>query len=325
MTHGRYVLLNPILLCAAALMLSACGGGGPRGVAGEAADGGATDSTAGVLCDASESYTGNYSAAGVMTAVWEWTCDETTRYLTSNGLPNHAVGTFPNSGNGNTISKQKINFSAPLKPVMGTLNTYIGGPGGAGVHALNGVKFDPGTGGTCPNVPESTSECHLGENVGPWQIEALGQDVFDFGEDDNNAHVQPGGEYHYHGMPEGLMTALGVSESEPQMVLIGWAADGYPVYGRYCYSEAMDARSPVKVCSASFAKKAAPEPGRPSLDLVPMGAFVQDWKYETGSGDLDDCNGRTGVTPEFPEGIYYYMASDSYPYFSRCLKGEVTR
>ena len=36
---------------------------------------------------------------------------------------------------------------------------------------------------------------------------------------------------------------------------------------------------------------------------------------------LDDCNGRTGVTPEFPDGIYYYMATDSYPYFSRCVKG----
>jgi YHYH protein len=64
-----------------------------------------------------------------------------------------------------------------------------------------------------------------------------------------------------------------------------------------------------------------PDDRRPSTDLVPLGAFLQDWSYSAGSGDLDDCNGRTGVTPEFPEGIYYYMATDDYPYFSRCIKG----
>jgi hypothetical protein len=40
-----------------------------------------------------------------------------------------------------------------------------------------------------------------------------------------------------------------------------------------------------------------------------------------GSGDLDECNGRMGVTPEFPDGIYHYYATDSYPFFQRCVKG----
>ena len=42
-----------------------------------------------------------------------------------------------------------------------------------------------------------------------------------------------------------------------------------------------------------------------------------------GSGDLDECNGRVGVTPEFPGGIYHYYATDTYPYFQRCVKGAV--
>ena len=27
-------------------------------------------------------------------------------------------------------------------------------------------------------------------------------------------------------------------------------------------------------------------------------------------------------TPEFPDGIYYYVVTDDFPFFTRCLKGE---
>ena len=54
-----------------------------------------------------------------------------------------------------------------------------------------------------------------------------------------------------------------------------------------------------------------------------MGAFTQDWEYVEGLGDLDECNGRVGVTPEFPEGIYHYYANDTFPFVSRYVKAEV--
>ena len=54
---------------------------------------------------------------------------------------------------------------------------------------------------------------------------------------------------------------------------------------------------------------------------IPMGAFTQDYEYVEGLGDLDECNGRFGATPEFPNGIYYYVVSDDFPFFTRCLKG----
>ena len=53
-----------------------------------------------------------------------------------------------------------------------------------------------------------------------------------------------------------------------------------------------------------------------------MGAFTQDYEYVEGHGDLDRCNGRFGVTPEFPDGIYYYVVTDDFPFFTRCLKGK---
>ncbi|MGB5485362.1 YHYH protein [Parasphingorhabdus sp.] len=279
--------------------------------------------TASVDCPYSGSYMGDYSAAGMLTATWSWACSSTVRSLTANGLPDHAVGTFPNPGNPNTISAQTVSGSMTLTPTLGTANIQIGGPGGASAFARNGVKFDPGTGGSCASSITATSQCNLGGGVDQWRIEALGQDIFDFGEDMNNAHVQPGGIYHYHGMPEGILTNAGASDSNKKMVLIGWAGDGYPIYGRFCYSDAMDATTALKVCTGSFAKDTVADSGRPSTALVPLGAFLSDWTYSAGSGDLDDCNGRTGVTPEFPNGIYYYMATDSYPYMSRCLKGNI--
>lgn len=277
-----------------------------------------------VDCPYSGSYMGDYSSAGMLTATWSWSCDGTNRSLTGNGLPDHAVGTFPNSGNPNTISAQTVSGSMTLTPTMGTTNTAIGGPGGASVFARNSVKFDPGTAGTCPSTMSSASDCNLANGTDQWRVEALGQDTFDFGEDSNNAHVQPGGIYHYHGMPEGILTNAGASDSNKKMVLIGWAGDGYPVYGRYCYSTATDSTSALKVCTGSYVKDTVADSGRPSTSLVPLGAFLSDWTYSAGSGDLDDCNGRTGVTPEFPDGIYYYMATDSYPYMSRCLKGNIS-
>jgi hypothetical protein len=286
-----------------------------------AGGGSGTTSTASVLCPTSGTYAGTYSGTA-LTSTWSWVCSSTQRTLTANGLPNHAVGTFPNAGNPNTITAQTISFSATLTPVKGTINSTIGGPGGKNVYTLAGVKFDPGTAGTCPSNLTAISQCNLANGTDTWRVEALGQTTFNFGVDSNNAHVQPTGEYHYHGMPEGLLTNAGATDTNRKMVLVGWAGDGFPVYARYCYTTATDATSPLKVCTGSYVKDTVADSGRPSTTLVPLGAFLSDWAYSAGTGDLDDCNGRTGVTPEFPNGIYYYMATDSYPYFSRCLKGS---
>jgi hypothetical protein len=150
----------------------------------------------------------------------------------------------------------------------------------------------------------------------------LGQSSFNFGTDASNGHVQPTGEYHYHGMPEKFITKLGKGTST--MTLVGWASDGFPMYARYGYVTATDANSGVKVLTSSWRKKSTPDTGRPSTSIFPMGTFLQDYEYAAGTGDLDECNGRTGVTPEFPSGIYHYVVTDSWPYVQRCVKGTAT-
>lgn len=272
--------------------------------------------TSGVLCEYSYSEY-NSSDSVQTTSSADWACTGTTRDVVANGIPDHAVGTFPNADNPNTIAEQSVNESFTLTPVQSEDATMMGGPRGVLGIVLNGVKIDAGTGGSCDDSGEN---CDLGDNSGNWNIEALSQDTFSFGTDDNNAHVQPDGTYHYHGMPEGFIELKGGNSST--MTLIAWAADGFPIYARYGYSTADDARSALKSMTGSYQHVNAVSANRPSTDIYPLGTFAQDWEYVAGSGDLDECNGCFGVTPEFPEGIYHYYATDTYPFFQRCVKGE---
>lgn len=271
-------------------------------------------STAAVACSYSTNVF-NASSSVNAQSISSWNCSSTQRNLTANGIPDHEVGTFPNAGNPNRISVQSISASYPLSP---TRTSTTGNPAMVVGHALNGIKFDPGTNGTCN---DSGANCSLNGVVGNWRIEALGQASFNFGVDLNNAHVQPNGEYHYHGMPEKFIEKLGKGT---QMTLIGWAADGFPVYAKFGYTNPNDSSSTIKVLTSSYRIKSTPDAGRPAVSLYPMGTFAQDYEYVSGLGDLDECNGRTGVTPEFPTGIYHYVITTTYPYIQRCLKGSTT-
>ena len=51
------------------------------------------------------------------------------------------------------------------------------------------------------------------------------------------------------------------------------------------------------------------------------GTFVADYEYVDGLGDLDECNGRECVTPEFPDGTYAYFLTDEWPWVPTYLRG----
>lgn len=298
--------------------LTGCGGSDSDGDTSDYVDTVLSEgSTDGIECNYSD-ITTNSQDSLTASSISDWTCSDTTRDLVANGIPDHEVGEFPNADNPNTISEQDVEASFTLDPVETDTATTLGGPAGVTGYVLNGVKIDAGTGGSCN---DSGDYCDLGDNSGSWSIEALSQTTFDFGTDDNNAHVQPDGTYHYHGMPEGFITKQGGSSST--MTLIGWAADGFPIYARYGYSDADDASSALEAMTGSYELVSDVSDSRPSTDDYELGTFKQDWEYVAGSGDLDECNGRVGVTPEFPDGIYHYYATDSYPYFQRCVKGDV--
>ncbi|MFN9280747.1 MAG: hypothetical protein ACK6DW_13565, partial [Betaproteobacteria bacterium] len=115
-------------LCALAMgVIVACGGGGPGASSSVAATPAVGASTAGVLCDYSSSVF-NSSPSVNATATAAWTCSASKRVLNGNGLPDHPVGTFPNSGNPNPIAAQSVSFSGPLSPALGAAAVFLNGP-----------------------------------------------------------------------------------------------------------------------------------------------------------------------------------------------------
>ena len=252
---------------------------------------------------------GDEPASHVKIDVWDG-----FRYITANGLPDHETGKFPGPGNPNTMSAQTYAFRVPVKPVAAEKPVSVAPSRGkppmlVGV-ALNGVVFDPGT-----------AEFWNDDRSSGWNYEALSGKI-NLGLDSSNAHVQPNGAYHYHGLPGALIDKLAGASKGTKMVQVGWAADGYPIYASWGPDKAADGAGAVRELKASYRIKAGDRPkGESSPGGKYDGTFVQDYEYVAGSGDLDECNGRAGVTPEFPAGTYYYVLTREYPFVPRLLHG----
>ncbi|WP_237226504.1 YHYH protein [Rubinisphaera sp. JC750] len=224
------------------------------------------------------------------------------RYIQGNGIPNHETGQFPNRNNPNQIRPQRHQYRVPVDPVVASQPTPMEGkPFGI---AVNGVPFDPGT-----------AETYRGDRR--FHYEAL-TGVLNLGLDSSNAHVQPTGAYHYHGLPTELIKKEQL-RGKQKMTLLGYAADGFPIYSPRSYADPNDPESGTKVLQSSYRLKQGTRtegpPGRYD------GSFAQDFEYVAGLGDLDECNGREGVTPEYPEGTYYYVLTTEFPFIPRMCKG----
>ena len=231
------------------------------------------------------------------------TSNGTVRTVTADGLPDHAAGAFPNANNPHTISAQSYRFTMPASPsVNGSsqdADQYVFGV------ALNGVIFDPGT-----------AEYWNRDRSSGWRYEAFGTQSPDLGLDSSNAHVQPNGAYHYHGIPEALVDRLSDAGGP---TLIGYAADGFPIYGLLSYADPNDASSGLVEMESSYVLRSGTRDSGPGGTYD--GTFTADWVYAAGTGTLDACNGRYGVTEEYPDGTYYYVITDEFPHIPRCFAG----
>ncbi|MEM9138437.1 MAG: YHYH protein [Pseudomonadota bacterium] len=251
--------------------LAACGPPGPRG--GPAGSPGQAQSQAG------SSDTVEISARGGQICV------------RSNGLPGHATGQFPNPGNPNRISAQRIDVCVDANPTKGPRPVAVQGSIGI---AVNGVMIRPGTADWYDaSAPRGFSR----DRSSGWNLEGMGAAEM-LGLDQNNAHVDPRGLYHYHGIPTGLVPKM-------EDGLVGWAADGFPMY-------LADATR-----TASWRLKSGQRPTAPFG--AHDGTYVEDWVHVPGSGSLDQCNGGER------NGAYVYFVTDTFPFYPRCLWGEPSR
>jgi hypothetical protein len=224
------------------------------------------------------------------------------RYINSNAIPNHATGSFPNRKNPNSIQAQSLEFRLALNPTRtGRLSSIDHMSFGV---AVNGVPFDP-----------FTAEYWQRDRQSGWRYEAISPTV-DLGLDQNNAHVQPDGTYHYHGLPTGLIKSW---SPDQHSIRIGFAADGFPIYAVYGYENPNDPASRVMAMRSSWRVKDGSRPGGPGGRYD--GTYGEDFEYVEGLGDLDEANGRETVTPEYPQGTYAYFLTDVFPFVPRFLVG----
>ena len=137
-----------------------------------------------------------------------------SRFIISNGIPDHLVGQFPNCGNPHAIKVQNNKFKVTTQPEKNSRVTQLQSGMAFGV-AINGVPFEP-----------LAAEWWKGNRDSKWRYEALSGAV-PLGPDESRAHVQPGGKYHYHGLPQALLASkVRPNRHSP---IIGWAADGFPI------------------------------------------------------------------------------------------------
>lgn len=248
-----------------------------------------------------------------------------SRVISSNNIPSHKVGLFghvPGALNPNAISQQNATYHVTLNPTQAANVTPLLSTTGVGPAAgpqysfgvlFNGVELDPVAAEPFPHEGITSPNVNW-----EWNLEALNVNL---GLDCNNAHVQPTGKYHYHGSPTLYLQNLNISANV--MTMVGYAADGFPIYYKYAYLDPMDTNTAVVAMESSYQLKSGTRPG--DGETAPCGdyngVYSSDYEYISGLGTLDDANGRFGVTPDYPQGIYYYVITDAFPGIPRYLKG----
>jgi hypothetical protein len=211
------------------------------------------------------------------------------RCITSNGLPNHDTGRFPNSGNPNSISEQDVRLCVTTHPVKRSRAEFPT-RGSIGV-AINGVQIRPST---ADYYDASSPRGFSRDSSSGWRLEGLGAGPL-LGMDQNNAHVDQTGLYHYHGIADALVASAPSS-------LIGYATDGFEIHVA------------GETERSSYQLKSGQRPSAPGGRYD--GTYNEDWEYVEGAGTLDACNG--GML----QGQFVYFATSTYPFFPRCLWGE---
>ena len=210
--------------------------------------------------------------------------------ITSDGIPNHTIGKFPNKANPNKFRKQQLTFCFPKVPKLS--NSVTRGLMTVGV-ASNGIPIRPYT----ADYFDSNAKRGFSKNSSSgWRKQAMFSPR-SLGIDQHYGHVDKSGLYHYHQ----LKTDSNVDIKE---YLVGYAPDGFKIM--YKLSE-----------SSSWKLKEGLRSTAPGGKFD--GNFEEDFEYLANSGSLDECNGKK------INGVYTYFATDTYPFFPRCFKGAVNK
>lgn len=233
-----------------------------------------------------------------------------TVWIVANGMTDD-MGRYKNPG---YCLPQHYTFRLPRNTSIPTTKTASPQVGSIGV-LLNGI---PIYGLSNSSVWNGTANVMGG--TGLWHVEVGLTEGFvldtAFG-----AHPQQAGAYHTHTTPYRLYNRVPTSKHSP---LIGFAFDGYPVYGPYGYTTPMDSTSGISRMKTGYALRSitdrttlpygvsltSAQYGPPINSTYPLGNYCEDYEWQASVGsDLDKYNGRFCRTPEYPVGTYAYFVT----------------
>ncbi len=229
----------------------------------------------------------------------------------------HCSGLYEEMGawqNPGTPEDQSHEFRMPRNPQPETGSHFEVPNINAIAYLVNGVPIF-GLGDDTSYDASTNSTSPMGDGL--WNGNAVyteGWTINDLG-----AHPNPGAfAMHSHALAEPLWNSTPTSQHSP---IIGYALDGYPIYGPYGYANPTDASSPIVRMESSYQVRTMSDrntlpdgtpstpPGPSDFTTYPLGYFNEDYEYVVGLGDLDEYNGRTCVTPEYPGGTYAYFTT----------------
>jgi hypothetical protein len=226
-------------------------------------------------------------------------------YIGSTGLANHAMGIWPNTSRVAAQSQEWV-FAITIYPVEKPIKYSVRPDSEIGI-AINGVPFYSIVGryqDRLVNSADLSDEEIYNENIA--------QTISYAGPDSSNGYLTQNDAYVYRMDPVLLYTKNPAVHSP----LLGFALDGYPIYGPHGYANA-DGTGGIIRNTSSYQLKT-------DLRLVqqsiangtkyatlgsPTGAYIEDWQYVAGAGTLDQHNGRMVITPEYPYGTYAYFVT----------------
>ncbi len=229
-------------------------------------------------------------------------------WVQSDGMTTE-MGRFLNPG---APTEQNYTYRFPRVPTVPATKTDVSMVGAIGL-LTNGV---PAFGLSNAHYYNGTNNNGMG--TGTWNVEVYLSEGFVL-DTTLGAHPQQQGAYHSHAKPLRLYEGTPVSQHSP---IIGYAFDGYPIYGPYGYASPMDAGSAVTRMKSGFALRnittrttlpdgtslSASQYGPAVSTTYPLGTYVEDYAWSASNGgDLDISNGRMCVTPEYPSGTYAYF------------------
>jgi hypothetical protein len=222
-------------------------------------------------------------------------------YVTATCIPGYDIG--PWQGNPNTPINENFCYKITRTPAQNNGTATTTSLGHIGVWS-NGVSIF--------NAKDAMSY----NNQGIWLRNAYYFEGASF--DDCLGHPAPNGEYHHHVNPTCLYDDTDSSKHAP---IIGYAFDGFPVYGAWGFTN-VDGTGAIKRMRSGYRTRNITDrttlpdgtvltSGQygPALTTYPLGAYIEDYEYSDSFGDLDEHNGRFCVTPDYPDGIYAYFVT----------------